>query len=98
MTMLREIATEPHVSPSSKIETLLDAACAFDASAFEMLTRIEADLVAAVERGDWATVELLAAERRLHRQTREILLQEAEAAIRRVDAGVILRELLRAAA
>lgn len=68
--MLREIATERHVRASTKIETLLDAACAFDASAFDMLTRIEADLVAAVERGDWETVELLAAERRLHRETR----------------------------
>ena len=97
MTMLHEIATEPHVSPSTKIEALLDAACAFDASAFEMLTRIEADLVAAVERDDWETVELLAAERRLHRQTREILLAQAEAAIRHVDATVVLRDLLRAA-
>jgi hypothetical protein len=43
-------------------------------------------------------VELLAAERRLYRETREILLQQAEAAIRRVDAEVILRDLLRAAA
>ena len=43
------------------------------------------------------TVELLAAERKLHRETREILLAQAEAAIRHVDATVILRDLLRAA-
>jgi hypothetical protein len=96
MTMHREIARGPG-SPSSKVEALISAATAFDASAFEMLCRIQADLEAAVERDDSETVELLAAERRLHRETREILLQQAEAEIRRVDAGVILRDLLRAA-
>ena len=96
MTMLHEIATEQYASPSAKIETLLDAACAFDASAFDILYRIEADLVAAVERGDWEAVDSLVVHRRLHKQTREILLQQAEAAIRRVDAGVILRDLLAA--
>jgi hypothetical protein len=94
--MLQEIARGPG-SATSKVQTLIDAACDFDRSAYEMLMRIQADLEAAVERDDWDTVELLAAERKLHRQTREILLQEAEAAIRHVDATVILRELLRAA-
>jgi hypothetical protein len=58
---------------------------------------IEADIARCVDEGDWEAVDSLVVHRRLHKQTREIMLQQAEAAIRHVDAVVILRDLIRAA-
>jgi hypothetical protein len=65
MTMLQEIARGPG-SPSAKVEALISAATTFDASAFDMLCKIEADLVAAVERDDWETVEVARPQLRAH--------------------------------
>lgn len=93
--IFREVA-EDSATPVRAVEAVLDAICQFDASAFEILCKLESEIVDNVEAGRWDAVEALVVHRRMHRETRALMLAAAEKEISRLDSRVVLAELLSA--
>jgi hypothetical protein len=95
-TIFEKIAADERVRPATRVGQLLETIRAFDNSASMMLLGIERDLVRAVEAGAAETVALLHAERDSHRRTQEIMLADAQEALYRLDARIVLADVLAA--